>query len=100
MLWLRRWLIPLVLLLPLSALGQAATDAEKLIVEALSCRGNAVTSCDFILGHVYLVRGDVVDEEEIGNARLRLASLPRPRGEATAVSTKVDRCQRETRAGP
>jgi hypothetical protein len=76
MIWLRRWLIPLVLLLPLSALGQAATDAQSLIVEDLSCRGNAVTSCDFILGHVYLAPGDAVDEEELGNARLRLASLP------------------------
>jgi hypothetical protein len=76
MTWLQRWLISLVLLLPLSALGQAATDAERLIVEDLSCRGNAVTSCDFILGHVYLAPGDAVDEEELGKARLRLGSLP------------------------
>jgi hypothetical protein len=76
MIWLQRWLVSLVLLLPLSALGQAATDAQKLIVEDLSCRGNAVTSCNFILGHVYLAPGDAVDEEELGNARLRLASLP------------------------
>jgi outer membrane protein assembly factor BamA len=76
MIRLQRWLISLVLLLPLSALGQAATDAQRLIVEDLSCRGNAVTSCDFILGHVYLAPGDAVDEEELGNARLRLASLP------------------------
>ena len=76
MLWLQRWLIPLVLLLSLSCPGQAATDAETLIIEDFSCRGNAATSCDFILGHVYLAPGDVVDEEELGNARLRLASLP------------------------
>ena len=76
MLWLQRWLVPLVLLLPLSCPGQAATDADTLIIEDLACRGNVATSCDFILGHVYLAPGDVVDEEELGNARLRLASLP------------------------
>lgn len=76
MTWLRRWLIAFVLLLPLSCPGQAATDDDALIIEDLSCRGNAATSCDFILRHVYLAPGDVVDEEELGNARLRLASLP------------------------
>jgi len=76
MIWLQRWLVPLLLLLSLSCPGQAATDAETLIIEDLACRGNAVTSCDFILGHVYLSPGDAVDEEELGNARLRLASLP------------------------
>jgi len=76
MTWLRRWLVPLILLLLLARPGQAATDAETLIIEDFACRGNAVTSCDFILGHVYLAPGDPVDEEELGNARLRLASLP------------------------
>jgi outer membrane protein assembly factor BamA len=47
-----------------------------LVVDELACRGNAVTSCDFILGHVYLASGDILDEEELDNARLRLASLP------------------------
>jgi hypothetical protein len=77
--WLRRCLIPLVLLLLWSHTGQAAAaaDAETLIVEDLSCRGNVATSGDFILGHVYLAPGDTVDEEELGNARLRLGSLPR-----------------------
>ena len=76
MTWLQRWLALLVLLLPLSCLGQAATDPDTLIVEDLVCRGNLATSCDFILGHVYLAPGDAVDEDELGNARLRLASLP------------------------
>ena len=76
MTWLQRWLASLILLLPLSCFGQAATDPDRLIVEDLACRGNVATSCDFILGHVYLAPGDAVDEDEIGNARLRLASLP------------------------
>lgn len=69
-----RWSIWLLLLLP--SLGHAAAEGEQLIVDELSCRGNAATSCDFILGHVYLAPGDPLDEEELGNARLRLASLP------------------------
>ena len=76
MTWPQRWLILLLLLLPLSSLGQAAGDSEALIIEDFTCRGNAATSCDFILGHIYLAPGDVVDEEELGNARLRLSSLP------------------------
>ncbi|MET0533965.1 MAG: BamA/TamA family outer membrane protein [Steroidobacter sp.] len=72
---LRRWLIWLSLL-PIAAFAQAAPERQHLIIEELTCRGNEVTSCDFILGHLYLAPGDVVDEEEIGNARLRLASLP------------------------
>jgi hypothetical protein len=76
MLWLQRWLVLFALLLPLSFPGQAATDGDTLVIEDFACRGNVATSCNFILGHVYLAPGDVVDEEELGNARLRLTSLP------------------------
>jgi hypothetical protein len=76
MIRLQRWLVSLILLLAVSGPGQAAAVAETLIIEDFACRGNAVTSCDYILGYIYLERGDVVDEEELGNSRLRLASLP------------------------
>ena len=69
------WLIWLSLL-PIAAFAQSAPERERLVIEELACRGNEVTSCDFILGHVYLGAGDLLDEEELGNARLRLASLP------------------------
>lgn len=49
---------------------------QPLTIEDIQCRGNAATSCGFILGHLYLSAGDRVDEDEIQNARLRLASLP------------------------
>lgn len=55
-------------------LAQSAPD-QSLIVENLACRGNASTSCTFILGQVYLAEGDVVDEEELENAKLRLLFL-------------------------
>jgi hypothetical protein len=52
-----------------------AASAGAMVVEDLLCRGNAATSCDFILGHVYLGRGDDVDEAELQNAQLRLSTL-------------------------
>jgi outer membrane protein assembly factor BamA len=52
-----------------------AASAGAMVVEDLLCRGNAATSCDFILGHVYLGRGDDIDEAELQNAQLRLSTL-------------------------
>lgn len=71
------WLcaLALSLLFPLRAFPQDAAPSA-LVVEGLECRGNEATSCDFILGYLYLSPGDPVDEEEIANARLRLASQP------------------------
>lgn len=53
----------------------SAASVGDMVVEDLLCRGNAATSCDFILGHVYLGRGDDVDEAELQNAQLRLSTL-------------------------
>jgi hypothetical protein len=52
-----------------------AGPADPLVIEDLRCRGNAATSCEFILGHVYLGRGDTLDETELQNAQLRLSTL-------------------------
>lgn len=62
------------LLVPL-AWGAQPAGEDPLIVEDLRCRGNASTSCDFMLGYVYLKRGDELDETEVRNAQLRLATL-------------------------
>jgi len=51
------------------------SDESRIEIEDLQCRGNVATSCDFILGYVYLDRGDPLDETEIRNAQLRLATL-------------------------
>lgn len=56
-------------------LAQDAGQNGPLVIEEILCRGNQTTSCNFILGHLYLSAGDVVDEEEIQNAEIRLASL-------------------------
>ncbi len=55
-----RKFVALVLFALLTPLARAA---DALVVEDLRCRGNAATSCEFILGHVYLGRGDTLDEE-------------------------------------
>lgn len=66
-----------LLLLVLTLLSAAAWSAQeqKLTVEDLACRGNAQTSCTFILGQLYLSPGSIIDEEEIENAKLRLSAL-------------------------
>lgn len=76
-----RWLLLLLLLFPLILPAQQlvpspAASRDVLLIDEMICRGNVATSCDFILGHIYLSPGDSVDENELGNARLRLSSLP------------------------
>jgi hypothetical protein len=79
-----RWLLILLLLLPPTVSAQklepstsaAAASRDVLVIDELICRGNVATSCDFILGHIYLSPGNTVDENELSNARLRLATLP------------------------
>lgn len=65
----------LLALAPWSCFAQAAARDDALVIEDMQCRGNTLTSCDFILGHIYLSPGDAVDETEIQNAQLRLATL-------------------------
>lgn len=62
------------LLAPFTAIAQSS-DESRIEVENLQCRGNVATPCDFILGYVYLNRGDPLDEMELSNAQLRLATL-------------------------
>jgi outer membrane protein assembly factor BamA len=69
-------LLPLFFSPLASAQDIASHSAERLLtVERLACRGNNSTSCDFILGQVYLAVGDPVDEREIREATLRLSWL-------------------------
>jgi outer membrane protein assembly factor BamA len=57
------------------ARGADTPIEDPLVVEDLQCRGNAGTSCELILSYVYLEPGDRLDETEIRNAQLRLATL-------------------------
>lgn len=54
----------------------ARAQSPELAVENLECRGNAHTSCAYILQHVDLQVGGVVKESAIADARFRLAALP------------------------
>lgn len=79
-----RWLLTLLLLLPLTVSAQQLEQSptpetasrDVLVIDELTCRGNIATACNFILGHIYLSPGDSVDENELSSARLRLSSLP------------------------
>jgi outer membrane protein assembly factor BamA len=74
-----RGILRLALLLALAApplCAAQSSEAEPLIIERFECRGNAATSCDFILSHIRLRAGERLDEEELQNARLRLTARP------------------------
>lgn len=47
----------------------------KLIIEDIECRGNENTHCDFIKKKFYQHIGDILDPDEIADARLRLGVL-------------------------
>jgi len=48
---------------------------NPLIVDGLVCRGNDATKCSFITKKYYQNVGDLVDPDEIADARLRLGTL-------------------------
>jgi outer membrane protein assembly factor BamA len=52
-----------------------AVAAAPLRVQEIRCAGNANTSCEFLREKLHLTAGDTLDEEEVRNAQLRLASL-------------------------
>jgi hypothetical protein len=60
--------------LPVRLVAQEQNNT-RLIIEDLRCQGNRTTSCRFILGYLYLSRGDAVNEDEIQSATLRLSQL-------------------------
>jgi hypothetical protein len=55
--------------------ARGADREAPLVVQDILCRGNVTTSCKFIRGHLFLQAGQALDEDEIGNAQLRLAWL-------------------------
>jgi outer membrane protein assembly factor BamA len=69
-----RHVMALLAALPLSCFGKPIED-PKLLTQDVRCRGNQATSCEFIRSHLHLSAGDVLSEDEVRNAELRLASL-------------------------
>ena len=55
--------------------ASANSNFKQLIVDGLVCRGNNSTQCSFITKKYYQDVGDVVDPDEIADARLRLGTL-------------------------
>lgn len=50
-------------------------EFQDLTTQEVRCLGNETTSCEFIRSHVHVSPGEVLSEEELANARLRLSSL-------------------------
>ncbi|PCK07392.1 MAG: hypothetical protein COA42_14550 [Alteromonadaceae bacterium] len=50
-------------------------QARPLTIESIVCEGNKNTTCDFITKKFYQKKGDVLDPEELADARLRLGTL-------------------------
>jgi outer membrane protein assembly factor BamA len=76
-----RTIASLVLLVAYALTATATATAAQssdppLEIERLECRGNANTSCTYILSYLFLSPGGAVDEEEIRNAKFRLSALP------------------------
>jgi outer membrane protein assembly factor BamA len=71
---LQRSLLLIALCLMQPALAQDQAAQNPLVVQEIRCTGNFRTSCEFIRDHLYLRVGDVLDEDEIRSAELRLAA--------------------------
>lgn len=56
------------------AWAQSQADSEPLRVQDVQCAGNQNFSCEFIREHLYLRAGELLDEEEVRNAELRLSA--------------------------
>ena len=72
---LRRLLLAMTLLVASPFVRAQEAPADTLTVQEIQCTGNTQISCEFIRGNLYLEPGQVLDEEEVRNAQLRLSSL-------------------------
>ena len=52
-----------------------AQDRAKQIIEKIICQGNERTKCDFITEKYFQKEGDILDQETLSEAKLRLSSL-------------------------
>lgn len=55
--------------------AESFAEDEILKIQDIQCRGNETTTCTFIEGHLFIQKGDNLNEDEIQNAKLRLSSL-------------------------
>jgi outer membrane protein assembly factor BamA len=68
-------LVLLLIGLACGGLACAQEEPQRLVVQELRCKGNVVMACRTILESLYLREGGAVDENEIQDAKLRLAAL-------------------------
>jgi outer membrane protein assembly factor BamA len=58
-----------------AAAPAANNGSTPLIIDSIICEGNKTTQCDFITKKYYQQPGDVLDADEIADAKLRLGTL-------------------------
>jgi len=61
--------------MPSFAYAQATPSKPALIIDDIICQGNENTECDFVTKKYYQQIGQVLDADEIADARLRLGTL-------------------------
>lgn len=61
--------------MPFFATAQVTSTQPILIIDDIICQGNENTECDFITKKYYQQIGQVLDADEIADARLRLGTL-------------------------
>lgn len=67
--------IALAAIQPYSLDSNHNSDAAQLIIDDITCRGNITTECEFVTKKYFQDIGDVLNPEEIADARLRLGTL-------------------------
>lgn len=74
-----KYLVGISLLLAISSNSEQAqaneAESPKLIIDDIKCTGNNTTDCDFITKKYYQNVGDVLNPDEIEDAKLRLGTL-------------------------
>ena len=55
-------------------------NSPNLIIDDIVCKGNATTDCGFITKKYYQNKGDILDPDEVADAKLRLGTLIQFRG--------------------
>ena len=68
-----------------------SVTANKLVIESMRCEGNEATECSFITKKYYQKIGDVLDPEEVADARLRISALEQFRDVSIFLDKGSDR---------
>lgn len=69
---MKRTLFIFIIFPALKIWAQTEEPQQNLVIDNIVCQGNAKTDCDFIKKEFYQNPGDLLNEEEVQNAKIRL----------------------------